>query len=91
MLRVRLGGLAPPPLTVSLTAKYPFFLAFRLEGGADFFQFQEAKIFSFRSPAQVEGEVLCNSIMAVAHGVMLTCDLVYNRCHLQKEIKNCKN
>ena len=31
--------------------------------------------------AQVEGEVMCNSIMAVAHRVMLTCDLVYNRCH----------
>ena len=27
---------------------------------------------------------MCNSIMAVAHGVMLTCDLVYNRCHLEK-------
>ena len=24
---------------------------------------------------------MCNSIMAVAHRVMLTCDLVYNRCH----------
>ena len=29
---------------------------------------------------QVEGEVMCNSLLMVAHGVILTCDLVYNRC-----------
>ena len=28
---------------------------------------------------QVEGEVMCNSLLMVAHGVILTCDLVYNR------------
>lgn len=27
----------------------------------------------------VQGEVMCNSLMVVAHGVLLTCDLVYNR------------
>jgi hypothetical protein len=27
----------------------------------------------------VQGEILCNSLMVVAHGVLLTCDLVYSR------------
>jgi len=27
----------------------------------------------------VDGELMCDSIMMIAHGVMLTCDLVYNR------------
>ena len=25
--------------------------------------------------------MMCDSIMMIAHGVMLTCDLVYNRCN----------
>ena len=31
---------------------------------------------------------MCNSIMAVAHGVMLTCDLVYKRCYCTVHCEN---
>ena len=49
------------------------------------FNFKKKNIPVIVHLGQVEGEVMCNSIMAVAHGVMLTCDLVYNRCRLRKE------
>ena len=45
------------------------------------FNFKKQKIPVIVHLPKVDGEVMCNSIMAVAHGVMLTCDLVYNRCH----------
>ena len=38
-------------------------------------------IFKF---VQVEGEVMCNSLLMVAHGVILTCDLVYNRWDMHR-------